>query len=184
MKNTKSKLNFIETQLNWKLLKQATAKFMISYSKAITKKEKARRLKLENTLKILGNNLTDNVKKQQYELLKYNFDEICDKIAQGVRVQSRCQHYNHRQKSSKFFLNLEKVPGSQRKVRIASSREINDPQKTQHEIYSTKAFSRQTSKRSYQNRQTFKILFKSLNFLTIKACCAKENQLRVNCTML
>ena len=70
IKNTKIKLNFNKTQLNWELLKYKFRKFIISYSKAITKEERVRRLKIENTLKFLENNLTENSKKQQYELLK------------------------------------------------------------------------------------------------------------------
>ena len=81
IKNTESKLNFNDTELNWELLNYEIRKFIISYSKAITKEERARRLKLENTLKFLENNLTDNLKKQQYELLKCELDEIYDKIA-------------------------------------------------------------------------------------------------------
>ena len=42
----------------------------MTYSKAIAKEERARRLKLENMQKILENNLTDNVKKL-HELLKF-----------------------------------------------------------------------------------------------------------------
>ena len=51
-----------------------------------SKKETARRLKLENTLEFLENDLTDNLKKQQYELLKCELDELYNKIAEGVRV--------------------------------------------------------------------------------------------------
>ena len=136
MNNTKTKLNFNDTQLNWELLKYEIRKFIISYSKAIAKEERARRLKLENTLKSLENNLTDNFKKQQYELLNCELDEIYDKIAEGVRVRSRCQQYEEGEKSSKFFLNLEKVRGSQRKVRklIVSNHEIADPQLIEQEI--------------------------------------------------
>ena len=68
IKNAKSKLNFNDTQLNWELIKYEIRKFIISYSKAIAKDERARRLKLENTLKFLENNLTDNLKKQQHKL--------------------------------------------------------------------------------------------------------------------
>ena len=127
IKNTK--LNFNDTQLNWELLKYEIRKFIISCSKVIAKEERARRLKLENTLKFLENNLTDNLKKQQYGFLKCELDEIYDKIAEGVRVRSRCQQYEEREKSNKFFLNLEKVRGSQGKVRklIVSNHEIADP---------------------------------------------------------
>ena len=108
IKNTKSKLNFNDTQLNWELLKYEIRKFIISYSKVIAKEERARRLKLENTLKFLENNLTDNLKKQQYGLLKCELDEIYEKIAEGVRVRSRCQQYEEGEKSNKFFSKFRK----------------------------------------------------------------------------
>ena len=129
IKNTKSKLNFNDTQLNRVLLKHEIRKFIISYSKAIAKEERAKQLKLENTLKFVENILTDNLKKQQYQLLKCELDEIYDKIAEGVRVRSRCQQHEEGEKSNKFFLNLEKVRGSRGKVRklIASNHEIADP---------------------------------------------------------
>ena len=144
IKNAKSKLNFNDTQLNWELLKYEIRKFIIFYSKAIAKVELARRVKLENTLEFLENNLTDDLKKQQYELLKCELDGIYNKIAEGVRVQSRCQENEEGEKSNKFFLNLEKVRGSQGKVRklIASSHEISDPQTFEEEFFSVKVFSK------------------------------------------
>ena len=80
--------------------------------------------------------MTGNLKKQQYGLLKCELDEIYDKIAEGVRVRSRCQQYEEGEKSNKFFLNLEKVRGSQGKVRklIVSNHEIADPQLIEQEI--------------------------------------------------
>ena len=80
--------------------------------------------------------MTDNLKKQQYGLLKCELDEIYDKFAEGVRVRSRCQQYEEGEKSNKFFLNLEKVRGSQGKVRklIVSNHEIADPQLIEQEI--------------------------------------------------
>ena len=77
------------------------------------------------------------------------------KMAEGVRVWSRCQHYEEGEKSSKFFLNLEK---------FASNYEINDLQKIQHKIENNikKALSEPAN-------------FKSLKSLTMKSCCVKEN---------
>ena len=86
IKNTKIKLNFNDTQLKWELLKYKIRKLIVSYSKAMAKEGRARRLKLENTLKLLENSLNDNLKKQQYKLLKCELDEIFDKIAESVRV--------------------------------------------------------------------------------------------------
>ena len=67
--------------------------------------------------------------------MECELDEIYDKIAEGVRVRSRCQQYEEGEKSNKFFLNLEKVRGSQRKVckLIVSNREIADPQLIEQE---------------------------------------------------
>ena len=75
-KNTKSKLNPNNIQLNWELLKYDIRKFMISYSKVIATGERARQLKLENMLKILENDSTENIKKQQHGLLICELDEI------------------------------------------------------------------------------------------------------------
>ena len=68
--------------------------------------------------------------------MKCELDEIYDKIAEGVRVRSRCQQYEEGEKSNKFFLNLEKVRGSLGKVHrlITSNHEIADPQLIEQEI--------------------------------------------------
>ena len=157
-KNIKSKLNFNDTQLNWELLKYEICKKSCSYSKAVTKDKRARQLKLENTLKFLENNLTGNLKKQQYELLKFKLDEIYDKIAEGVRVRSRQQQYEEGEKSNNFFFNLEKVRGSSGRVRklFVSYHKITDPQTFEQEIvFFYKSLSKNNIKRRYQKRQTF-----------------------------
>ena len=103
--------------------------------------------------------MTDNLKRQQYELLKCELDEIYDKTAEGVKARSRCQEYEEGEKSNKFFLNLEKVRGPQGKVRelIVSNHEITDPQTTEQEIvfFYKSVFKNSIKKRRYQNIQTF-----------------------------
>ena len=44
VKDVKSKLNFKDTQLDWELLKCRICRFIISYSKATAKEERARQL--------------------------------------------------------------------------------------------------------------------------------------------
>ena len=80
--------------------------------------------------------MTDNLKKQQYELLKCELEELYDKIAEGLRVWSRWQQYEEGKKSNKFSLNLEKMQGSQGKVcnLIASYYKITDLQAIDHKI--------------------------------------------------
>ena len=76
----------------------------MTYSKAIAKEERARRLKLENMQKILENNLTDNVKKL-HELLKFEVNASITKKEKNL------------------------VRGSPKKIHkfIASNDEITDP---------------------------------------------------------
>ena len=97
-------------------------------------------------LKWLENNLTDNLNKPQYELLKSELDEIYNKVAESVRVWRRCQQYEEGKKTNKFFVNLEEMQYSQGKVRqlIASNHKITSPQTIEHS-------------------------------LAMSACCAKEN---------
>ena len=45
-------------------------------------------------------------------------DEIYDHIAEGIRIRSKCDWYEHGEKSTKFFLNLEKQRGSQNAIKI------------------------------------------------------------------
>ena len=88
-------------------MKYEIRKLIISYSKAIAREERARRLKLENLLKFLENHLTDNLKKQQYELSKCELDEIYDIIAEVVIRQQ----YEVGEKSNNFFLKKRcKIP--------------------------------------------------------------------------
>ena len=59
-----------------------------------------------------------------------------DNIAEGTRIRSRCQWYEEGERSSKFFLNLEKFNGTRIQIRkiIVNDQEIVDPNKILNEI--------------------------------------------------
>ena len=44
-------------------------------------------------------------------------ESIYDHIAEGIRIRSKCDWYEHGEKSTKFFLNLEKKSGNQNHIR-------------------------------------------------------------------
>ena len=53
----------------------------------------------------------------KYDSVKNELDEIYDHIAEGIRIRSKCDRYEHGEKSTKFFLNLEKQGGSQNTIK-------------------------------------------------------------------
>ena len=57
----------------------------------------------------------DNLSK--YNSVKNGLDEIYDHIAEGTRIRSKCDWYEHGEKSTTFFLNLEKQRGSQNTIK-------------------------------------------------------------------
>ena len=57
----------------------------------------------------------DNLSK--YDSVKNELNEIYDHIAEGIRIRSKCDWYEQSEKSTKFFLNLEKQRGSQNTIK-------------------------------------------------------------------
>ena len=51
---------------------------------------------------------------------------LYDHIAEGVRLRRKCDWYEQGEKSTKFFLNLEKQQGNQNRIRklIVNEKEI------------------------------------------------------------
>ena len=68
----------------------------------------------------------DNLSK--YDSVKNELDEIYDHIAEGIRIRSKCDWYKHGQKSTNFFLNLEKQRGSQNTIKklVIDDKEITE----------------------------------------------------------
>ena len=59
-----------------------------------------------------------------------------EKKTEGARIKSKCLWYEEGEKSSKFFLNLEKCRGIQGQIRklIVNNHEITDQNKIQKEL--------------------------------------------------
>ena len=68
------------------------------------KKEK---LVLENKLKILESN-TNYIENSEYINWKNKLDKIYKQKINSMKIRSKCDWYQYGEKSSKFFLNLEK----------------------------------------------------------------------------
>ena len=69
---------------------------------------KKKQHELESKLKILEKSFSWNKNTEEYHKCKVDLDEIYDNIAEGVKIRSKCQWYEEIEKSTKYFLNLEK----------------------------------------------------------------------------
>ena len=85
----------------WEFLKYEIQKFTTDYSKKAAKVRKKHKINFEN-------NLTSEENRKLYTHYKNELETIYDHIPDGIRIRSKCEWYEHGEKSTKFFLNLEK----------------------------------------------------------------------------
>ena len=102
------KENINDDQILWEFLKYEIRNFTIMFTKKHAKTVRKEKEKLENELKILEDNLNQSENLNRYNDAKFQLDNIYNKIAEGIKVRSKCNWYEFVEKSSKFFLNLEK----------------------------------------------------------------------------
>ena len=83
---------------------------------------------LETKLKQLENN-TNYIENLEYIDCRNKLDKIYEQKINGIRIRSICDWYEYGEKSSKFFLNLEKTRATQSTIR-----NITKDKKTLHVI--------------------------------------------------
>ena len=66
-----------------------------------------RNITQENEIKFLRTKLQNDENIKFFNRHKQEQDEICDDIAEGIRIRNRCQWYEKGEKSKKFFLILK-----------------------------------------------------------------------------
>ena len=83
---------------------------------------------MEIQLKILEKCLDYDDNLSKYNAIKNELYAIYNHITEGIRIRSKCDWYEHSEKSSKFFLNLEKQRGTQNTIKklIVSDKEMID----------------------------------------------------------
>ena len=97
--------------MRWEFLKYKVRQFTINYSKEKASETKARRISLEKTVKRLEISLSTNSNEtllEEYYKYKNELESICNFIAEGIILRSKASWHEHGEKSSKYFLNLEK----------------------------------------------------------------------------
>ena len=115
-------------QMKWEYLKFTIRNFSIEFSKTYIKLQREERSNLEKTLKDLEAK-NDNFENNEYYIAcKNKLDSIYEEKANGIKIRSKCNWYEQGEKSSKFFLNLEKKHAVQGQIRslLVDEKEINE----------------------------------------------------------
>ena len=126
-----------DKHLRWEFLKYQIRKFTINFSKKLVKTENKDRFFLEKKLKEPEKNLNNLQTNEYYLGCKQKLQNIYTKKVNGIRIRSKCNWYENGEKSSKFFLHLEKYRGTQGCLRtiIVNKKELNDSQQINDALY-------------------------------------------------
>ena len=130
------KENIIDEQLRWEFLKYEIRKFSIIFSKNLAKIKKIETSSLESKLKLLETTEKFDSNSEYIEC-KNKLEQIYSEKANGIRIRSKCDWYEYGEKSSKFFLNLEKSRANQSKVRniCNNNNEITEQKVINQELF-------------------------------------------------
>ena len=119
--------NNFDDQMKWELLKRENRRFTIDFCKLYAKKQRQEILKLESNLKFFETHQNYD-SSDEYISCKNKLDLIYEEKAKGIKIRSRCDWYEYGEKSTKFFLNLEKYHATQSHIRsiLIDSKELKD----------------------------------------------------------
>lgn len=97
-----------DEQLKWELLKYKIRKFTCTFSKHKKDETLERQKILEHELCELERNLMRESDVTRYKEVKYELEKIDDEKIKGAIVRSKVQWYEEGEKSTRYFLGLEK----------------------------------------------------------------------------
>ena len=128
--------NVAHPQFRWVYLEHKIRKFSIYFSKGIARNKKTERTYLKNKLKNHENS-SSFVVNPEYIESNEKLDKIYQEKTNGIRIRSKYNWYKHGEKSSKFFLNLEKSRAVQNQIRnvLIDNIEINNQKDINKELY-------------------------------------------------
>ena len=84
----------------WKLLKFEICKFAITYSEKTSQNTRKSQFELEKKLKEFESNLNSEVNFNEITKCKNNLELIYDKIAEDIKIRSKCQRFEEDEKST------------------------------------------------------------------------------------
>ena len=126
----------------------------MKYSKEKAAERKSKRISLENSVKQLEIKISTNSNEEllgQYYKAKNELEALYDYITEGVILCSKTDWYEHGEKSSKYFLNLEernKSKSHMRNILTSSSQETSNQTEILYNIrsYYSSLYKRRSNK--------------------------------------
>jgi hypothetical protein len=113
----------MDPQTKWEMIKYKIRSFSLKYSKSLAKEKREKIQILENIVEQYENlpNSEHNVTLNQYNSSKIELENFLNEKTKGQILRSKVNWYEHSEKNSKFFLNLEKRNGSQNTIKLLAN---------------------------------------------------------------
>ena len=102
---------FEDYRIGWEFLKYKVRQFSQVYSKQKACERRKKRVNLEKKIEELESNLSENSAPEEifeYKNAKAQLDDLYNYITEGEILRSKVKWYEEDEKSTKYFLNLEK----------------------------------------------------------------------------
>ena len=109
-----------DPRVKWEFLKYKICFFVRIYGKEKAAFRRARRSHLEEKVKSLENDISSDFSVEvlcDYSKAKVELEKAYNHIAEGIILRSRAQWYEEREKSTSYFLRLEKRNKSKSDIR-------------------------------------------------------------------
>ena len=101
-----------DKRLYWEMIKMEIRDFCIRFSKRLSKSKKSREINLLCKLKHLNMRLDQNPQQAnlvtEIEPVKLDLQRIAEHKTKGAIIRSRARWYEHGERNTKYFMNLEK----------------------------------------------------------------------------
>ena len=153
----KTDLAGFEPQIKWELIKYKIRAFCRKFSKKIAKEKKEKMTKLENIIK--NYETTPEASDENYLASKLEYETILNLQTSGHILRSKTKIFEENEKSSKYFLSLERRNAIQNTIKML----IKDPENADDKITEPKMISKEI-------RNFYSKLFKKMGTKTNSEC--------------
>ena len=160
-----------DPRVKWEFFKYNIRKLTIKYSKERAKHRRESRANLGKRVKFYEDNLnsnSDDLFLKEYQDAKVELETMYNHITEGIIIRSRCDWYKLGEKSSRYFLGLEKRNKTKTHLRkLVTGNEVNEITDPKHIRSELKSF--------YSN------LYKRRSMKTEAECLEYLNSINIPC---